>query len=191
MYSEIVAENEKYRTSIVADEYPCEPDVLGPLVRITPGYYGDIRSVEVLTADMGQEDNDGRKDYDLAWQLSNALERFGERQTLSGALELAEVYFRVFHGLTVHVWDGDRGDYWYAAVGDAGKAFLDEYRSWCEGDVWLVQSEEKRTGEKVYDNGDAIPFEEWGEIETISGYIGREYAEAEARDLFDQLNKEG
>lgn len=196
-YTEVVEESDRYRVSVELDEYADEPDVLGPLVRCTPGSYGDFRSVFVLTSDGGQEDNNGHKDHDLAWDLREAIEHYSDRHSNTDALRLAGTYMRLKYGTEygeLH-WDNS-GDYWYVGTGPAGEAYLAEYMAWATGDVWTVTVERRTvTYTKTYDyeTGEKLGHTEsrlaWEEVESVGGFYGMEYAEAEAKDLFKSYEK--
>lgn len=184
-YSEIVAESEKYRVSIIADEDPCEPDVIVPLVKIENGYPTE------LISDYAEDSDKARSEG-----LANAIYRWGTSPS-DRDFHLVEKYMRAFWDVPELLYfysDGIRG--WYVGT---DKGTVDEYQSWCEGDVWLVQAEEKISVSeyKTITRADGTvnhaidDYDEWEEIEIIGGYIGREYAEQEAKDMFDQLNKEG
>ena len=60
--------------------------------------------------------------------------------------------------------------------------FVEELGKWMNGEVYGWIAEAKVTGKKVYD-GDAEDeeFEEWAETDSCWGFIGSDYAEAEAK----------
>lgn len=172
--------SDRFRVRVIADGYPEPPDVLGPLVRLEPGSYGDFRDVEILTSDYGQEDNEGRKDYEVAEKLAEAAARFSERNDRDLTLDLMDRYFRVFYGLELHVYNAGRVGAWIVST---CPATLDEYRAYAEGEAYFLLLEEWRNGEKVYSDGDVVPFGEWEDVESVYGYYGREYAKSAAKEM--------
>lgn len=67
-------------------------------------------------------------------------------------------------------------------------AEIREYRSWAEGDVWNYVIEKRVEWEPAEKNGDAEKtMITWEIEESVSGFIGREYAEQEARGAFSDF----
>ena len=96
-------------------------------------------------------------------------------------------YVRAFHGATVvETYQSDRCLYvtldpreWRDKVGASeGSVSLEEWRAYCEGDVygWIVQQLVTWTKE-----GSDETREEWEDVESCWGYYGRKYAEEAAR----------
>lgn len=62
------------------------------------------------------------------------------------------------------------------------KGFVETLGQWMNGEVYGWISEERVKGTKVYEGDhEDEDFEEWEEVDACWGYIGSEYAEAEAK----------
>lgn len=189
-YSEVVETRGKLRVRLVLDEGPSEPydDGGSPIIRIDrrSGRYTDRWEAEQVTATTS---------YVLDERIVSAARKFGPGQTF-------ERYLRIFHGTTCFVvYDSHESSYWYATFDTADwrqkleltdewldlhpdtrgqLANMDEYKAWCEGDVygWVVERE--TTWHKDGDPEQTMTT--WEDVESCWGYYGREYGEQAARE---------
>ena len=102
-------------------------------------------------------------------------------------------YVRAFHGATVVDTYQDRDGRlyvtldpreWREEVGAAeGSVSLEEWRAYCEGDVygWIIQ--ERVTWTK---DGSDETREDWEDVDSCWGFYGRQYAEEAAREEFGE-----
>lgn len=137
----------------------------------------------------GEQYADGITGYDMA----RAWERFRD-------VEKVTRWLRICYGVRgVDVWDDPRsGARWFAIateahvkatmgddvtgeqVAEALKGDVGFIENWVEGEIFRWEVERKRTGRKVYDDGDETEFDEWDAEDSCGDFIGREYARTEA-----------
>lgn len=209
-YEEVIAERDGYRAKIVVDYDATEPynDGGSPLLRITG--YGHAEQVTGITS------------YELPFEITAAFSRFED--------DVFERYLRIFHGTTSIVWwdqqqyNADRfvtfdTTHWREAMGiddaqlatitAAGRniADLDEWKWYCEGDVYGIVIEKRSAtpanraaldaaaaelgADALYtavaakadeDNDDV----DWVEIDSMWGYYGDKYATESAREKLNE-----
>jgi len=188
-YEEIIEERDSFRVKLVADEGTENPredyEHSCGVVTLHNGY-GHQRYID--TADPAGDD-----------RIRDAWSRLSERYQWDEAGRMMERYIRILGG--VSLWETPRegaNNLWYILpekfkevqltdTFDASRAMemlraeRDEYRAWCEGDVWGYVVEKNVEWRRVDD--DVETMETWEEVEdgSLWGMIGREYAEAEAR----------
>jgi hypothetical protein len=192
-YSEVVETRGDWRVVLHIDEEMPEPydDGQSPLLRLDKNHYrsGRANATHVMAT--------GRPTTDDA-RIEEAAERWASE------LELFEKYLRAFRGATQIVrWDSDDYTYitydtpaWRKYTGfdgviapldglPEGSINLDEYRAWCEGEVycyvvekrvhWTTDDEEIKDSER----------DEWEHVDSCAGYYGAEYAEQSAKEALD------
>lgn len=156
-----------------------------PLIVYIDPHFGHVyQKVEA-----GEQYSGGIDGYDVA----RAWERFRDTDKVAR-------WLRICYGVRgVDVWDDPRSAArWFAIATDAhvkatmGDDVTDEQvaealkhdvefiRDWAEGDIYRWEVERRRTGRKVYDDGDETEFDEWDSEDSCGGFIGRDYAETEA-----------
>jgi hypothetical protein len=182
--SEVLETRGNYRVRLVPDEDAEEPYNCGqsPLIRIS--HRSGYPHAEHVMADERPTGHDKRIEYAFTRWYS------GDEATL-------RKYLRAFHGMTR--WEEYRSqDYTYVTYDTAEwRAYtgfsadspmpdnavnLDEYRAWCEGDVygWIVEKQVNWTDDDA-DNH----TQTWEEEASRWGYYGYEYAEESAREALD------
>lgn len=185
-YEEIVETSGDYRAVIKLDHDAQKPEDWGmvPVIQTDSDGYGSIK---------GEAFNEHAEPY------VDAFNRLCDSYYGNGyQYEVFERYMRIFHGATkVDAYNvGVSREYGYVAFDTAawreevgtGPSFAEEdilydVRAWAEGDAWGVGLEKRvtwSTDEEDYDDMDT-----WEETDDgfVWGFLGREYAEQEARDL--------
>lgn len=190
-YEEIIEERDGHRVKLVADEGT-----------ENPRENGDAQMAGVVTLYAGRYIETGDPAGDE--RVQSAWSRLMERYDWSEALPIMERYIRILGGVSLYESPNDgANNLWYVVPGpkwdemmlsepfDAERARQiikgeqEEYRSWCEGDVWGFVVERRVKWQRV--EGDQLvddeTMETWEETDdgSLWGIIGREYAEAEAR----------
>jgi hypothetical protein len=174
----------KYRLSMAADTNAENPrrDYEHVTWVITPKQRGPYRSVEI--------DPTGGP-------LQDGWDRVADRDD---AVEVFTRWARIFHGAVVVEDRPDQGPWalWYmtpaqiAEIGntpdEAIRIEIEEYRAWAAGDVWGYVIQEA-VGWQRSDGGVGVLVTQ-EDVESCWGYIGREYAEGEARRAFEAYEKE-
>lgn len=177
-YSETLetSEDGHFRVQLVLDPYPDEPydDGQSPLMRLDYSGYG-YRAEHIMAT--------GRP-LDADSYVEAAAERWGTD------FGLLEKYLRAYHGTTqVKTWHS--GDYWYitydsaawreyiGVTADKAEAWLadhsdsinlNEYRAYCEGDVWFWVVEKNVTWHRDDDPDETM--ETWETVDSCGGYYG-------------------
>lgn len=182
-YSEVIEERNGLRVRLVNDEGPPEPDFDGqsPLLRIDTRHGGPCEHVNV-----------GGRPADGDDRIEEAAGRWGGPK--DPEWPKFEKYLRAYHGVTriVTYWSET---YWYVTYDSAawreyagaqeGSADLDEYKAWCEGDVWGFVIERPVTwSAQGADLPDRTTWEDAGPDSHSWGYYGHDYAEQSAREAF-------
>lgn len=183
---EQVTDHGVYRAKIERDEYPEQPENDGgyPVVRIDTNR-GYSFKPEMTGYGNGYDDGLSRPADEI---LAYFHERTGDSR---GAIDMFERYLRIFHDGNLSEYGPNQGtDYHYVAFatrtlweswgndGEVGKAELDEYRYWIEGDVYGVDVEKAVS----FDSDDEPDvWESVGEVECW-GFFGEDYAKQTAQD---------
>lgn len=183
-HSEVLetSEDGRYRVRLILDEDAGEPydDGASPLMRLDRTGSG-VRAEHVMAT--------GRP-LDADAQVEAAVQHWGVTPA-DGNWRLVETYLRAFFGVTkIETWHS--GSYWYVTYDPAawrewagapeGSANMDEYRAWCEGDVWSWVTE-KLVHWTTDDGAVSASFkDEWEHLDSCSGYYGGDYAEKTARE---------
>jgi hypothetical protein len=162
-----------------------------------------------LRLSMDTEPANPRRDYDhISRVITVENEKYADIDENGGPLQYGWDYFsdhengddlfirwaRMAHGAVVvqdSPHDGARS-FWYL-MPDGLKEVTDpleflaaeirEYRAWAEGDVWGHIIEKSVRWQRCETAEDESMIT-WEEVESCWGYIGREYAEREARESF-------
>lgn len=195
-HSETLAESGNRRVRLVIDEDCQDPrkdaDVTCGAVTVPGSRYVDVPEAGPL-AD--------------AW--ARLMRDYGGhhrgRYSLSEGVEIFERYVRaVHHGVAVFDTPTDGADVaWYVTpdmmraagfrpeeitperMADVVNAERAEYRAWAEGDCWGWILEERAPWQLVRfpgtDREEHTEGEDWTPVDSAWGYIGRDYAEQEAR----------
>jgi hypothetical protein len=200
---DIIEERDNYRVRLQLDNDAQEPynDGATPILRIGGDYYGRGSAVPFNKQTNGFED---------AWNRLFECARNNAHHR-----EIFERFLKIFHG-TVKVQfynEGASNEYGYVAFDTAAwreemgltdeqgllaqsllkEDYLDELRSWLEGDTWgyvverkvraITQREDYATGTAL----DPVEFDEWEEVEDGScwGFYGREWAEQAAKEALE------
>lgn len=180
------SEDGQFRVKLVADEDAEEPYDEGqsPLIRLD--YRGGYWHAEhIMVSGSRPTGNDTR--------IEEAATRFGS----SRSQELFEKYLRAYHGASQIEWWSSQ-DYVYVTYdtaewrawagfedGDlppAGAINLNEYRAWCEGDVWGWVIEKRVHWNATTDDPDFEDRESdvWEREDDCWGYYGYDYAKETA-----------
>lgn len=190
-----------YRALIVQDQDAQEPENAGgcPIVQIASNYYRDTVA-EMTGYGVCAEYDDG---IATAPRFDNAAEviayfahQLGDKRT---AIDTFERYLRIYHDGNLVEYGPNQGtDYTYVAyvtrtlweswgnTGEVGKADLDEWRAYVEGDTYgimveyrpTVEVDDDRTGYGIEPDHDG-----WTETDvTCWGFYGQKYAEESARE---------
>lgn len=179
---EITSEDGKYRALIVGDLWPSEPydDGGSPILRIETGWYAErVEQVEEITS------------YRVHSQIIEAASRWARHEP-----ETFERYLRIFHGVTkVETYDARRGggDFiyvtfdpkdWRDEVGaPEGSIGMEEWRAYCEGDVYGVVVEKNVTWRPVDPEDGDDTMDTWIDVDSCWGYYGfGEYVQEAARE---------
>jgi hypothetical protein len=173
-YSEVLETTDNLRVVLVADEYADEPydDGQSPLLQLDIRYSGNRAEHKMVGA--RPTDNDAR--------IEEAACRWGSD------LDKLEKYLRAYYGATqVETWHS--GSYWYITYdttewreytgAPVNSVSMDEWRAWCEGDVWgwtIQKHVTWHTDDPDYDED----RNSWEDVESCWGYYGHDYAESEA-----------
>ena len=180
---------EMFRARIVQDVYAEEPENDGgcPVVRLESRYGGTDAEMTGYGQCSGYPDG-------LPESAADILTRFNvyDKRT---AIDTFERYLRIFHDGNLVEYGPNQGtDYTYVAyvtrtlweawgnTGEVGKADLNEYRAWVEGDVYGVIVEELTTWTK---SDSSETRESWEEVDSCFGFYGLRYAEESAREELD------
>jgi hypothetical protein len=181
-----------FRALIVQDDDPQEPEFCAgcPIIRIDRGYYSEYHQTEMTSYGSGQ--NDG-----LPESADDILRRFNQYDKRT-AIDTFERYLHIFHDGNLVEWSSQ--DYTYVAyvtrtlweswgnTGEVGKANLDEWRAYVEGDTYGIMVEVKPTVEieaepDIRPWSDAVDHDGWTETDsTCWGFYGSEYATESARE---------
>lgn len=196
-----------FRALIVQDDDPQEPyfDAGCPVLQIDTGR-GYSFAVEATNYGAGQDDGltvKGVRDYGTQG-AAEILEYFHEhaapcdRRT---AIDTFERYLHIYHDGNLVSYGPNQGtDYTYVAymtrtlweswgnTGEVGRADLDEWRAYVEGDTYGIMVEYCPTVEiedgsvRSSDYGD-VDHDGWTETDgTCWGFYGQQYAEESARE---------
>jgi len=197
-YSEVLEERGDRRVRLVTEEGPEEPydDGQSPLLRIDlVGYTPRAEHIQVGSL----------RPTDADEQIEEAARRWGGPNNRDWAK--FEKYLRAYHGVTqIETYWSET--YWYVtydstpwreAVGaNAGSASLEEYKAWCEGEVYGYVIEKQVTWHAVNPVTDDPEYAEypdrtsWEEIPddgSCWGFYGRGYAEDQAKLAFEDALK--
>jgi len=188
-----------FRALIVQDDDAMAPEFDGgcPIVQIDPGRYDGFHA-EMTSYGQSAEYPDGLPDT-----ADRILQRFNAYDKRT-AIDTFERYLRIYHDGNLVEYGPNRGtDYTYVAyvtrtlweswgnTGEVGKADLDEWRAYVEGDTYGVMVEVKPTVE-VSDDDDHTDYygdvshDGWTETDaTCWGFYGQKYAEESAREELD------
>jgi len=182
-----------YRARIEQDIYADEPYFCEgcPIIRVESRYGG--LDAEMTSYGAGQ--NDGLPD-----DASDILRRFNAYDKRT-AIDTFERYLKIYHDGNLVEYGPNRGtDYTYVAyvtrtlweswgnTGEVGRADLDEWRAYVEGDTYGVMVEYRPTVEldgctdPEFFN---VPIDHDGWTETDAtcwGFYGQQYAEESARE---------
>jgi hypothetical protein len=174
----------KSRAVVTSDAWAEMPydDGGSPILRIDSTILGAFAASQVTEV----------TSYVLPADIASACEHYGPE----GGDKFAR-YLRIWHGVTAIESYGpndsratdstfltfDPAD-WRELVGaPAGSISLDEWRAYCEGDVWTVALQELVTWERRHGNGTVFETrEEWETYDSCSGFYGYEYAVQSAND---------
>lgn len=195
-YSEVLETRGRLRVRIEIEEGPPEPydDMQSPLLRIDPQAY----RVEHIQAGSRPAADDER--------IEEAVRHWATTPSDSD-WALFEKYLRAYYGVTqiVTYWSES---YWYVtydskawrdAVGaPEGGASLDEYRAWCEGEVygWVIEKRVTwRAVDPVTDDPDYSEYPDrdtWEPADNCGTFYGDKWAKEAAMDAFKEaLEAEG
>lgn len=192
-YSETLEERDGYRVRLELDEYGDTPydDSQSPLLRLDKHSYG-VRAEHIQIGSMRPTDDDAA--------IENAVSHWSTTPADSD-WHLFEKYLRAFYGVTI-IETYSTSDYWYVtynskawrrAIGFDGtiapedeanpaKPNMDEYKSWCEGEVYYYVVEKLTTW--TLKDGSGIDMSTWEEVDTCGGFYGDEYAREAALEAF-------
>jgi hypothetical protein len=187
MRDDILEENENYRVRILPDQDPMEPEVMVPMLRFDRGGAEHIDNRDRPT------DNDS--------DIENAAVNWGSPG--SSDFFKFEKYLRAFFGTTA-IESYYSGSYWYVAYDTAAwrehtgvtdgpaavNAWLNEWKSYVEGEVYFYVVEEKasETTTTTFRGGrtETNTTEVWETVDSCGGFIGWDYAVREAREAFER-----
>ena len=177
-----------FRALIVQDDDAHEPYFYAgcPIIRIE-GY-----RVEMTSYGAGQDDG-------LSRGADEVFSYFRDQLGSMEAIDTFERYLHIYHdgNITEHSSDGVTyvayvtRTLWesWGNTGEVGKADLDEWRAYVEGDTYGVMVEVKPTVDVDDDDGRTDPYsgdvshDGWTETDgTCWGFYGQSYAEESARD---------
>lgn len=188
--SYILKEQDGLRVRLAADENADEPydDWQSPLLRLRYNGVHGWQAEHVVV---------GSRPTGCDTRIEEAAARWG------GELHLLGKYLRAYHGTkVVRQWSSDDYTYitydteqWREYIGfPVGSELpgsyeasvnLDEYRAWCEGDVYgyIIEREITWVGREN------IPdiMTTWEEVESCWGFYGWEQAEESAAEAFTQI----
>lgn len=186
--SETLETNGKYRVRLIADESPDEPydDGQSPLLRL--GYVNQFGWIAEHVMNTGRPlDDDSR--------IEEAAQRWGSD------FRMLEKYLRAYYGTTeIKTWHS--GSYWYITYdtakwrayvgldtpGATGHINMDEWRAYCEGDVWGYDVEQNVTWHR--DDSDET-LQTWESVDSCWGFYGYDYAKEAATEAYnDVINPE-
>jgi hypothetical protein len=196
-YSETLDERNGYRVRLALDESPEKPYDCGqsPLLRIEPMSYGSARVEHIQVGDRPTDDDAAIENAVQHW-----LTHPGEKDW-----HLFERYLRAYYGVTVieTYWSES---YWYVtynskawrrSIGFDGKLApedddnpakpnLDEYKAWCEGDVYyyVVEKLITWTTDDDFNGASVTTMDTWETVDSCGGYYGDEYAREAALEAF-------
>jgi hypothetical protein len=187
-----------FRALIVQDDDAQEPefDAGCPIIQVVNGRHG--LDAEMTNYGVGQDDG-------LPDSASDIIERFGHVGRMAGdmrtGIDIFERYLHIYHDGNLVEYEPNQGtDYTYVAyvtrtlweswgnTGEVGKAELNEWRAYVEGDTYGIMVEVKPTVE-VDDDDDHTDYygdvshDGWTETDsTCWGFYGSEYATESARE---------
>lgn len=167
------SEDGRARVILVMDESPEAPydDGGSPILRVSSDCWGRFRAEQITDV----------TSYRLPDDIAAACEHYGPQ----GGDRFAR-YLRIWHGVTVIDSYGinntravddnfltfDPTD-WRDQVGAAaGSISLDEWRAYCEGDVWTWARQELTT----WTAPDGRTRETWETVDACGGYYGQQWA---------------
>ena len=179
---DVLAENDNYRVSVVTDEYPENPRDMGDC-------FASV--LTQLSSRYAQPDSDFDARIVDAWNRtcdSDVIERY------------ARAYL---DAVAVGWYDDPRGNsrvFGYVTRARAAElgvtnpqgaldAELAEYGAYCEGDVYGIVIERKVHAVTTHDGVVVNDDDEWVTEESVWGFYGYEYAESEARTMFDSYTR--
>jgi hypothetical protein len=182
MYSEVLESTDDMRVKVVLDEGPEEPDNYSPLLRQDHrrGCFDNH-----IVQHVGWSDG-----YPCSDRIEEAARRWGVDSLLFAK------YLRAYHGVTQMVRYAN-SDWVYVTFDDASwrqvndleigaSVNLDDYRAWCEGDVYGYVIEKKVLWKPVNVPADGdVTITTWEEVSSLWGIYGYEYAVAEAKADFE------
>lgn len=184
------SEDGNYRVRLVLDEYADEPfdDRQSPLMRI------DGERAEHIQIGSRPTDDDDR--------IEEAVNRWGSPS--NDDWPLVEKYLHAYYGVTkIETWYS--GSYWYVTydsaawqkfIGVGDPQFpdfaspgpnMDEYKAWCEGEVYDYVVEKRVTTTTIVRELDGTEIREtvdndWEDVDSCGGYYGYDYAEETAQE---------
>lgn len=204
-YSDVVGQRGEYRAKITIDTSPSEPEhELGcPVLRVDTDGYG------VRVDPTGYGDGSAKHDGLRQWTADEALAHCIRQQgNPTDGVEMFSRWLRIWHGgSAVGYHLGYSREYGYCAyvteamvrngwgntTGDVPEPELEEWRAYCEGDVYWISVERrllKRTEYVTFDDRhpvDADEAEVWFEEadSVVGGYYGEQYAREAALEALD------
>lgn len=194
----VIEERERYRVVTKYDEDPPEPydDGGAPIWRVDrPMFYSEAYADHMSSLSSYVPDDGIAAAIEKWWHDPDTLDR----------------YLRIFHGVTVtERWFS--GSYWYFTCDPAhwreamgltdeatrregyGDSLMDEWKAYCEGDVYLVMVQERQEVHTQYLDfaGDVVreyTDTEWVNVESVGGYYGMEWARESALEMLDHYEK--
>lgn len=188
-YGYVVEENNNYRVSVHTEEYAEAPDPIATLIRLDSNGCGGFRgsSIRNLTSHASPED------YEFSFVVMTAFEHYADRYDRDDTIAFVSRYLRSFWTFTGELHTYYSGESWY--VSD-DKSTLAEYEAWVEGDVYYIFAEKRVTEQTITRELDGTLIDNettdaWEETDdTVGGFYGAEYAEREAKELFNALTQE-
>lgn len=203
MDENVILERDGYRVRAVYDPYPDEPyDGCGrPVLRIDLTYRGGGGVEHIDGSERPKDDDDA---------IENAV-RYWAAKPSKTDWKLVEKYLRTYFGVT-DVQFFSSQDYWYVSYDSAAwrkyvgikdedtqtaeyKAtkMLTEWRSWVDGDVYMLVVEKQVTWRAYNPVTDEPKYAEypdrieWEEIDRRGGYYGWEHAEYDASEFLTEV----
>lgn len=199
--SYILKEQDGLRVRLAADENADEPDNdwQSPLLRLRYNRAHRWQAEHVVV---------GSRPTDCDTRIEEAAARWGSDLEMRSDLEMLGKYLRAYHGTKViRQWSSD--DYTYITYDTAqwreyigfpvgselpgsyeASVNLDEYRAWCEGDVYgyIIEREVTWVRADMPDSRDTMTT--WEEVDSCWGFYGWEQAEESAAEAFNVILQE-
>jgi hypothetical protein len=196
-YSETLEERDGYRVRLVLDEYGDTPYDCGqsPLLRLDRRSYGSVSAEHIQVGERPTDDDAAIENAISHWETTPADSNW----------HLFERYLRAYYGVTA-IETYSSADYWYVtynskawrrAIGfdgqlapedddDPTKPNLDEYKAWCEGDVYyyVVEKLITWTTDDDFNGASVTTMDTWETVDSCGGYYGDEYAREAALEAF-------